>query len=99
MGFEPDVISGAISGTRLNRKNALFAGSDGGGANWAVIASLIETYKLECRRCRAHPVGRHPWPLSMSERASGGESARDRERDGQPGLVRPFCRSVLTWRR
>ena len=29
----------------LNRKNALFAGSDGGG-NWAVIASLIETCKL-----------------------------------------------------
>ncbi len=30
----------------LNRKNALFAGSDGGGENWAVIASLIETCKL-----------------------------------------------------
>jgi hypothetical protein len=30
----------------LNRKNALFAGSDGGGDNWAVIASLIECCKL-----------------------------------------------------
>ena len=30
----------------LNRKNALFAGSDGGGVNWAVIASLVETCKL-----------------------------------------------------
>jgi hypothetical protein len=30
----------------LNRKNALFAGSDGGGEHWAVIASLIETCKL-----------------------------------------------------
>ena len=30
----------------LNRKNALFAGSDGGGENWAIIASLIETCKL-----------------------------------------------------
>jgi transposase len=30
----------------LNRKNALFAGSDGGGVHWAVIASLIETCKL-----------------------------------------------------
>ena len=28
------------------RKNALFAGSDGGAAHWAVIASLIETCKL-----------------------------------------------------
>jgi glucose-6-phosphate 1-dehydrogenase len=30
----------------LNRKNALFAGSDGGEENWAIIASLIETCKL-----------------------------------------------------
>jgi hypothetical protein len=30
----------------LNRKNALFAGSDGGGEHWAIIASLIETCKL-----------------------------------------------------
>jgi hypothetical protein len=30
----------------LNRKNALFAGSDGGAEHWAVIASLIETCKL-----------------------------------------------------
>ncbi len=30
----------------LNRKNALFAGSDGGAEHWAVVASLIETAKL-----------------------------------------------------
>ena len=30
----------------LNRKNALFAGSDGGAEHWATIASLIETCKL-----------------------------------------------------
>ena len=30
----------------LNRKNALFAGHDEGAANWARIASLIETCKL-----------------------------------------------------
>jgi hypothetical protein len=27
----------------LTRKNALFAGSDGGAEHWAVIASVIET--------------------------------------------------------
>lgn len=27
-------------------KNALFAGSDGGAENWAIVASLIETCKL-----------------------------------------------------
>jgi hypothetical protein len=30
----------------LSRKNALFAGHDAGAANWACIASLIETAKL-----------------------------------------------------
>jgi hypothetical protein len=30
----------------LNRKNALFAGHDGGAENWACLASLIETCKL-----------------------------------------------------
>lgn len=30
----------------LNRKNALFAGHDAGAENWATIASLIETCKL-----------------------------------------------------
>jgi transposase len=30
----------------LNRKNALFAGSDGGAEHWAVAASLIESCKL-----------------------------------------------------
>lgn len=30
----------------LNRKNALFAGHDASAENWAVIASLIETSKM-----------------------------------------------------
>jgi hypothetical protein len=30
----------------LNRKNALFAGSDEGGAKWAIVASLIEPCNL-----------------------------------------------------
>jgi hypothetical protein len=37
---------GSIRPITLNRKNALFAGSDGGGENWAILASLIETCKL-----------------------------------------------------
>ena len=30
----------------LNRKNALFAGHDAGAQNWAMLASVIETCKL-----------------------------------------------------
>jgi hypothetical protein len=39
-------VERAIRPLALNRKNALFAGSDGGAEHWAVIASLIETCKL-----------------------------------------------------
>ena len=41
-----NVVERAIRPIALNRKNALFAGSDGGAEHWAVIASLIETCKL-----------------------------------------------------
>ena len=40
------MVERAIRPLALNRKNALFAGSDGGAEHWAVIASLIETCKL-----------------------------------------------------
>jgi hypothetical protein len=46
--------SRSIRPIALNWKNALFAGSDEGGANWAIIASLIETAKL-------NHVNPHTW--------------------------------------
>lgn len=30
----------------LGRKNALFAGADSGGKHWAIVATLIQTAKL-----------------------------------------------------
>lgn len=44
--FDTNVVERAIRPIALNRKNALFAGSDVGALHWAVIASLIETCKL-----------------------------------------------------
>jgi hypothetical protein len=44
--IDSNVVERAIRPIALNRKNALFAGSDGGGAHWATIASLVETAKL-----------------------------------------------------
>ena len=41
--IDSNVVERSIRPIVLNRKNALFAGSDGGGEHWAVIASLIET--------------------------------------------------------
>jgi hypothetical protein len=44
--IDSNVVERAIRPIALSRKNALFAGSDGGGEYWAVVASLIETCKL-----------------------------------------------------
>jgi transposase len=46
--IDSNVMERSIRPIALNRKNALFAGSDGGGEHWAVVASLIETCKLNC---------------------------------------------------
>jgi transposase len=44
--IDSNAVERTIRPIALNRKNALFAGSDGGGEHWAIIASLIETCKL-----------------------------------------------------
>ena len=43
---DSNAVERSIRPIAFNRKNALFAGSDGGGEHWAVLASLIETCKL-----------------------------------------------------
>jgi hypothetical protein len=42
----------AIRHIVLGRKNALFAGSDGGARHWAIVASLVATARLN---------GAEPW--------------------------------------
>ena len=44
--LDSNTVERSIRPLALNRKNTLFAGSDGGGDNWAVIATLIENCKL-----------------------------------------------------
>ena len=44
--IDSNIVERAIRPLALNRKNALFAGSDGGGEHWAILASLVETCKL-----------------------------------------------------
>jgi len=44
--IDSNVVERSIRPIALTRKNALFAGSDGGAEHWAVVASLIETCKL-----------------------------------------------------
>ncbi|WP_234189906.1 IS66 family transposase [Shinella sp. NM-101] len=44
--IDNNTVERTIRPIALNRKNALFAGHDAGAKNWATIASLIETCKL-----------------------------------------------------
>jgi hypothetical protein len=52
--IDTNVVERAMRPIAINRKNSLFAGSDEGGANWATIASLIET-------CKLNAVNPHAW--------------------------------------
>jgi len=44
--IDSNIVERAVRPLALGRKNHLFAGSDGGAEHWAVLASLIETCKL-----------------------------------------------------
>ena len=44
--LDTNPVERAIRPVALGRKNHLFAGSDGGGARWATVCSLVETCKL-----------------------------------------------------
>jgi transposase len=52
--IDNNTVERTIRPIALNRKNALFAGHDVGAENWAVIASLIET-------CKMNSVDPHAW--------------------------------------
>lgn len=52
--MDTNTVERSMRPIALNRKNALFAGSDEGGTNWAIIASLIET-------CKLNNVNPHAW--------------------------------------
>lgn len=83
--LDTNPVERAIRPVALGRKNHLFAGSDGGGARWATICSLIETCRLNevepyaylrdvlQRMVDGHPVNRLdellPWNWALSHDA------------------------------
>ena len=52
--IDSNTVERTIRPIALNRKNALFAGHDAGAEKWAVIASLIET-------CKMNSIDPHAW--------------------------------------
>jgi transposase len=52
--IDPNLVENAIRSPAMNRRNALFAGHDEGGRNWARFASLIGTCKIKGVEPYAH---------------------------------------------
>jgi transposase len=55
--IDSNTVERSMRPVALNRKNALFAGSDEGAENWAMLASLIETCKLHGINPQAYLTG------------------------------------------
>lgn len=66
--LDSNIVERSIRPLALNRKNALFAGSDEGGDNWAVIATLIEN----CKLCGINP---HTWLTETLTKLANGHHA------------------------
>ena len=47
--IDTNTVERSMRPIALGRKNHLFAGSDGGGETWAIMASLLQTAKLNGR--------------------------------------------------
>jgi transposase len=67
--MEPDtnIVERAIRPVAMARKNTLFAGSDSGGRHWAIVATLIET-------CRLNGVEPWAWLTDVLERIVSGRT-------------------------
>jgi transposase len=72
--LDTNTVERAIRPIALGRKNALFAGSDGGARHWAIVASLVATARL-------HGVEPQAWLTDALERmVSGRTKAHELER-------------------
>jgi transposase len=72
--LDTNTVERTMRGVALGRKNSLFAGSDGGGRHWAIVASLVTTAKLN----GVEPLA---WLTDVLERVvSGRTKAHELER-------------------
>ncbi len=68
--MDSNVVENTIRPLALNRKNALFAGHDEGAADWARIATLIGTAKM-------NGVNPHAYLKATLEAIAAGHPASD----------------------
>ena len=67
--LDTNTVERAMRPVALGRKNALFAGSDSGGKHWAIIATLIQSAKL-------NDVDPLAWLTDVLERIVSGRTKR-----------------------
>ena len=70
--IDSNIVERLIRPQAITRKNALFAGSDGGGRAWATIATLLTTAKI-------NGVDPYKWAKLTLERIAAGWPNRDLE--------------------
>src|SRR5215813_6117634 len=63
--IDSNTVERAIRPQTITRKNALFAGSHGGGRTWATIATLLQTAKMNA-------IDPHAWLTQTLERIAQG---------------------------
>jgi transposase len=65
LDIDNNTVERAIRPQTITRKNALFAGSDGGGRTWSMLATPLATAKL-------NDVDPHAWLKLTLERIASG---------------------------
>jgi transposase len=68
--LDTNTVERAMRPVALGRKNALFAGADSGGRHWAIVATLIQTAKL-------NDVDPLAWLTDVLERIVSGRTKRN----------------------
>ncbi|MDX0992725.1 transposase, partial [Sinorhizobium medicae] len=70
LDIDSNLVENAIRRPAMNRRNALFAGHDEGGRNWARFASLIGT-------CKMNGVEPYAYLCNLFTRLANGHLAKD----------------------
>jgi transposase len=68
--LDTNIVERAMRPVALGRKNALFAGADSGGKHWAIVATLIQTAKLN----NVEPLA---WLTDVLKRIVSGQTRRN----------------------
>ena len=68
--LDTNIVERAMRPVALGRKNALFAGADSGGKHWAMVATLIQTAKLN----NVEPLA---WLTDVLKRIVSGQTKRN----------------------